>query len=111
MRPLDDRRNLFDGIKFVLPPFAERKIVAAKFASVFGRLARAVANGFGDFGSRRAAFRGLFAGVFGEANGFHRAAIIFFPKAFRNAARYNFSPAPVWTFGRAERMGRKRAFL
>jgi hypothetical protein len=29
----------------------------------------------------------LFAGVFGEANRFHRAAIIFFPKAFRNAAR------------------------
>jgi hypothetical protein len=82
-----------------LPLFAERKIETAKFTSVFGRFARAFANGFDNFAFRRAAFRTLFAGVFGEANGFHRAVIIFFPKAFRNAARQNFFPAPCCGYG------------
>jgi hypothetical protein len=63
---------LLDGVKFVLPLFAERKIVMAEFASVFGRFARAVADGFDNFRFRRAAFNALFAGVFGHADRLHR---------------------------------------
>ena len=70
-----------------IPILAECEIVAAKVPSALGGFMRAGADGLDDLGFRRAAFNALFAGVFGEANGFHRAAIIFFPKAFHNAAR------------------------
>jgi hypothetical protein len=63
---------LLDGVKFVLPLFAERKILTAEFAPAFGRFTRTAADGFDNFRFRRAAFHALFAGVFGQADRLHR---------------------------------------
>ena len=48
-----------------VPVLAKAEIEAEYFASVFRRFTRAGANGFDNFGFRRAAFHTLFAGMFG----------------------------------------------
>ena len=61
----DDRGNLFDRVKFLLPRFAEAEVETAKFAFLFGRFPCAFANGLDYFSFRCAAFPALFASMFG----------------------------------------------
>ena len=59
---------------------AKAEIEAEYFASVFRRFTRAGANGFDNFGFRRAAFHTLFAGMFGETNRLHGLNNYIFPQ-------------------------------
>jgi hypothetical protein len=55
----------------MLSLFAESIIEPAEFSSMFGRFARAFADGFDDFNFHCAAFGTLFARVFGQSNRLH----------------------------------------
>ncbi len=58
----DDRRTLFDRVKFLLPRFAEAEVETAKFTFLFGRFPCAFANGLDYF-----SFFGSFVGGSGRS--------------------------------------------